>query len=151
MNKSCHITSKIFIKRWALFYRLERIKSKGSNKNVNVSITIPVYHAEKTLPSLVASRLKENRINVELNIVNDRSTGQTISVINRIRDDRIILVELANKGVYAARNLTLTMHRGDWIIFVMMMKSLTILSATESIFPARATTILPYSMVTASG
>ncbi|WP_312073505.1 glycosyltransferase [Atlantibacter sp.] len=80
---------------------------------MNVSITIPVYHAEKTLPSLVASRLKENRINVELNSVNNRSTGQTISVINRIRDDRIILVELANKGVYAARNMALTMHRGD--------------------------------------
>jgi hypothetical protein len=65
------------------------------------------------LPSLVASRLKENRINVELNSVNDRSTGQTISVINRIRDDRIILVELANKDIYAARNLALTMRRGD--------------------------------------
>ncbi|WP_409515498.1 glycosyltransferase [Atlantibacter sp.] len=89
------------------------MKSKGSNKNINVSITIPVYHAEKRLPSLVASRLKENRSNVELNSVNDRSTGQTISVINRIRDDRIILVELANKSVYAARNLALTMHRGD--------------------------------------
>ncbi|WP_409449876.1 glycosyltransferase [Atlantibacter sp.] len=74
---------------------------------------MPVYHAEKRLPSLVASRLKENRSNVELNSVNDRSTGQTISVINRIRDDRIILVELANKSVYAARNLALTMHRGD--------------------------------------
>lgn len=90
----------------------------SGNKNIDVSIIIPVYNAEKTLPTLVASLLKENRINFEIIIINDGSTDQTSEVIKNIRDDRIILVEQENKGVYAARNLALSIHHGKWIIFL---------------------------------
>ena len=51
--------------------------------------------------------------NFEIIIVNDGSTDETGNVLRQIHDDRLILIEQANQGVYAARNAALALHQGE--------------------------------------
>ncbi|MBF7979209.1 MULTISPECIES: glycosyltransferase [Rahnella] len=85
---------------------------------IEVSVIIPVFNAADTLSSLITNILSETRIAIELIIVNDGSTDGTGSIIQGMRDGRIILIEQENQGVYAARNAALAIHRGEWVIFL---------------------------------
>ncbi|CAM8105536.1 glycosyltransferase family 2 protein [Leclercia adecarboxylata] len=71
---------------------------------IAVSVIIPVYNAEKTIKSLIKDILIEDRINIEVIIVNDGSSDNTSTIINSIKDGRVQVIEQNNKGVYAARN-----------------------------------------------
>ncbi|KAB8312571.1 glycosyltransferase [Erwinia endophytica] len=86
--------------------------------NINVSVIIPAYNAATTIACLVSKILSETRVAIELIIVNDGSTDDTGNIIRQIRDDRLICLEQANHGVYAARNAALAIHRGEWVIFL---------------------------------
>jgi len=88
------------------------------SERIDVSIIIPVFNAAGTIGSLITKILSETRVVVELIIVNDGSTDDTGKLIRTIRDDRIILIEQENEGVYAARNAALDIHRGEWVIFL---------------------------------
>ncbi|ARD62561.1 glycosyl transferase [Kosakonia radicincitans DSM 16656] len=84
----------------------------------DVSIIIPAYNAETTIGGLIDSLLKENRVEMELIVVNDGSTDATSNIVQRYNDPRIILLEQENQGVYAARNAALAVHCGEWVIFL---------------------------------
>lgn len=88
------------------------------SERIDFSIIIPVFNAAGTIGSLITKILSETRVVVELIIVNDGSTDDTGKLIRTIRDDRIILIEQENQGVYAARNAALNIHRGEWVIFL---------------------------------
>lgn len=84
----------------------------------DVSVIIPVYNAAKTIGDLTRKILQEKNVELELIVVNDGSTDQTGNIIKNIHDDRVILLEQENKGVYAARNSALDIHQGEWVIFL---------------------------------
>lgn len=88
------------------------------SERIDVSIIIPVFNAAGTIGSLITKILSETRVVVELIIVNDGSTDDTGKLIRTIHDDRIILIEQENEGVYAARNAALYIHRGEWVILL---------------------------------
>lgn len=88
------------------------------SERIDVSIIIPLFNAAGTIGSLITKILSETRVVVELIIVNDGSTDDTGKLIRTIHDDRIILIEQENQGVYAARNAALDIHRGEWVIFL---------------------------------
>ncbi len=71
---------------------------------IDVSVIIPAYNAAETSVSLVTKILSEPHLAIELIIVDDGSTDETGNVLRQIHDDRLILIEQANQGVYAARN-----------------------------------------------
>ena len=85
---------------------------------IDVSVIIPVYNAAETISHLISKILSETRAAIELIIVNDGSTDGTGRLIRDICDDRVILIEQENEGVYAARNAALNIHRGEWVIFL---------------------------------
>lgn len=85
---------------------------------IAVSVIIPVYNAEKTIKSLIEDILIEDRINIEVIIVNDGSSDNTSTIINSIKDGRVQVIEQNNKGVYAARNNGLDKHKGQWVMFL---------------------------------
>lgn len=87
-------------------------------KKIDISVIIPAFNAEKTIGNLINDLLIENRISIELIIVNDGSTDNTKEVISAFNDMRIIYLEQENKGVYAARNLALKNHSGKWVILL---------------------------------
>ncbi|ENU2131611.1 glycosyltransferase family 2 protein [Salmonella enterica] len=72
---------------------------------IYVSVIIPAYNAAETIGSLVNKILSENRVAIELIVIDDGSTDGTANVLRQIHDDRLILIEKANQGVYAARKV----------------------------------------------
>ncbi|HIC8604270.1 glycosyltransferase [Citrobacter freundii] len=85
---------------------------------IDVSIIIPAYNAAETIGRLVNKILSETHVAIELIVVDDGSTDDTGNVLRRIQDDRLILIEQTNQGVYAARNTALDIHRGEWVVFL---------------------------------
>jgi len=85
---------------------------------IDVSIIIPVFNAAETIGHLICKILSETHLTIELIIVNDGSTDGSGKLVQGICDDRIILIEQENQGVYAARNAALEIHRGEWVIFL---------------------------------
>lgn len=85
----------------------------------DVSIIIPAYNAATTIGGLLASILRETRVALEVIVVNDGSTDATSRIGQGYRhDSRLTLLEQPNRGVYAARNAALSVHRGEWVIFL---------------------------------
>lgn len=85
---------------------------------IDVSVIIPAYNAAETIISLVNKILSETHVAIELIVVDDGSTDGTGNIIRQIHDERLILIEQANQGVYAARNTALALHQGEWVIFL---------------------------------
>lgn len=85
---------------------------------VDLSIIIPVYNDGKTIAKIIEKILSENRIDLELIIVNDGSTDNTGEILQLFDDKRLHILTQNNLGVYAARNAALKLHKGRWIIFL---------------------------------
>lgn len=89
----------------------------GSKK---VSIIIPVFNAEKTLCRCMESVLKISNLNLEIIIINDGSTDNSISIckLYEKKDKRVQVYSQDNLGVSAARNMGMQVASGEWIGFV---------------------------------
>ncbi len=85
---------------------------------IDISVIIPVFNAEKSIKNIITDLLAEERVNIEVIVVNDGSTDNTKNIIMQIDDPRLVYLEQENKGVYAARNYALEEHKGDWVIFL---------------------------------
>ena len=86
-----------------------------NNNNPLVTVLMPAYNAEKYIAEAISSILKQSFTNFELLIVNDGSTDGTERVINSFNDNRIVLVNQANKGVSSALNAGLAHSRTPYI------------------------------------
>ena len=82
-----------------------------------VSIVLPTYNRADVLPRAIDSVLAQTFTDWELIIVDDGSTDDTASVVER-GDPRIRFVRQANGGCYVARNHGLRVSTGKWITFL---------------------------------
>ena len=85
-----------------------------------VSVIIPVYNAEKYLQKCLDSIVNQTYSNLEIIIVNDGSTDNSLSIINKycMLDDRIVTLNKINGGLSDARNTALDYFHGDYVVFV---------------------------------
>lgn len=97
---------------------INQAKIKTMKNNIDISVIIPAFNAEKTVGSLIRDLLKEKRLSIEIIVVNDGSTDKTKNIVTSFNDQRLIYLEQQNKGVYAARNLALDNHSGEWVILL---------------------------------
>ncbi len=96
--------------------------------SVVLSIVIPVYNAEATLPRTFASLAcigPAHRKAVEIVVVNDGSTDRSQEVIDRSVEAGAAgdgfhrqLLSQANGGLSRARNAALAAARGEWLFFL---------------------------------
>ncbi len=89
-------------------------------KNNKVSIIVPVYNVEQFLERCILSLLNQTHKNVEVILVDDKSSDNSRSVIEKFAatDERVIPVfQQVNSGVSAARNEGIKKATGDWIGF----------------------------------
>ncbi|WP_225309763.1 glycosyltransferase [Erwinia billingiae] len=86
--------------------------------NIDVSIIIPVFNAADSIGDLIGEICREKRVNFELIVINDGSSDNTRDIIAAIADPRVVVIDQVNKGVYAARNAGLAVHRGKWLMFL---------------------------------
>lgn len=87
-----------------------------------LSVIIPCYNTASVVHFSINSVL--NQINddaIEIIVVNDGSTDSTLDVLNAIkeRNDSIIsVISTENRGVSSARNLGLSMAKGEYVLFL---------------------------------
>lgn len=86
--------------------------------NPLVSIVIPMYNREKTIQTAITSVLAQTYDKIEVIVVDDCSTDNSVNMVKQLKDDRIRLVLLKrNSGACVARNVGLDNARGEYIAF----------------------------------
>lgn len=87
-----------------------------------ISIIVPVYNAEKTLVPCLTSLVNQTYENIELILVNDMSTDDSLNILIQAENqysDKVLVVNLEeNLGAGGARNIGLMYASGDYIGFV---------------------------------
>lgn len=82
-----------------------------------VSVILPVYNGESFVGQAIESALSQTWRNLEIIVVDDGSTDQTLSVLEvyAARDPRVRITRQPNGGVARARNRGLAEARGEFI------------------------------------
>src|SRR4051794_13092618 len=83
---------------------------------VRVSVVIPCYDQARFLRRAIESALAQTLSGVEVIVVDDGSTDDTVAVAQRF--EAVTYHRQNNRGVAAARNAGLTRARGDFVIFL---------------------------------
>lgn len=85
-----------------------------------VSVLVPAYNAEKTIKRCIDSIICQTYYNIELIVVDDGSSDETLSILSDYskRDNRIVIKSQSNQGVASARNACLKEANGDYILYV---------------------------------
>jgi len=84
-----------------------------------ISIIVPVYNTEEYLPKCLDNIIGQTYKNLEIILVNDGSTDNSLLIINEYaaKDSRIIVIDIDNGGLGRARNKGLDICTGDYIMF----------------------------------
>ena len=84
-----------------------------------ISIIIPVYNGEKYLERCILSLINQTYNNIELIFINDGSTDNSISILNKYKkkDKRITIIDKKNTGVSDSRNIGIDKSTGKYICF----------------------------------
>ncbi len=85
-----------------------------------IGIIIPAYNVEKYIFRAIESCISQTFSNVEIIIVDDGSSDDTLSVAKRYaeRDCRVQVYTQENKGVSSARNFALQVCKAEYIMFL---------------------------------
>lgn len=85
-----------------------------------VSIIVPIYNAKDHIARCVESIRHQTYRNLEILLLNDGSQDVSLQVCEMYAgvDDRIVLIDKANSGVAATRNLGLRQASGKYLQFV---------------------------------
>lgn len=88
--------------------------------NPLVSVVVPVYNVEQYLDECLNSIRQQTYENLEIIVVEDCSTDQSLEVLSKhLNDQRIKLIRHEkNSGLSAARNTGIDAAKGDYIMFV---------------------------------
>ncbi len=77
---------------------------------------MPVYNCEQYINDSVQSILNQTFKDFELIIIDDKSTDDTVDLIKKFEDDRIVLIEKEkNSGYTDSLNYAVTIAKGDYI------------------------------------
>jgi hypothetical protein len=80
-----------------------------------VSILIPAYNAQAWIAWTLQSALDQDYPNIEVILVNDGSTDETLSIAKKFASKSVKIVDQPNAGGPAARNAALACAQGDYI------------------------------------
>lgn len=88
--------------------------------NPLISIIVPIYNVEKYIRTCIESILAQTYRNVEVIIVNDGSTDQSLAVISDLicSHHNVKVINQKNQGVSVARNTGIDVATGKYITFV---------------------------------
>lgn len=87
---------------------------------MKISVIVPIYNVESYVRQCIQSILDQSIKDIEIILVNDGSTDNSICKIQDLIDtnNNIILINQENKGLSAARNTGLKYAKGKYIAFI---------------------------------
>ncbi len=92
--------------------------NKGMTEVTMVSIIIPSYNREELIERSVRSVLNQTYKDLEVIVVDDCSTDNTMQVLKGIDDERLRVYQLEkNSGACVARNKGIELAKGEYIAF----------------------------------
>src|SRR5579862_4552583 len=81
-----------------------------------ISVVIAAYNAEAYIERALRSALSQENVEVELVVVNDGSTDNTLAVASELDDTRVKCLSLVrNSGPSAARNAGIAISSAPWV------------------------------------
>jgi len=83
-----------------------------------ISVIMPCFNGSKFLNRSIESVFNQTYSNIELIVVNDGSTDDSLAILNTLRDPRLIIINQENTGVCKARNRAITQAKGEFIAFL---------------------------------
>ena len=83
-----------------------------------VSILIPCYNSQQWLTETIKSALAQTWKNIEIIIVDDGSTDNSLAIAKTFNDPNIKVISQENKGASVARNVALKEAQGDFIQYL---------------------------------
>lgn len=87
--------------------------------NKKVSVIIPVYNKEKYIYKCIDSVINQSYKNLEIIIIDDCSSDNSLNIICNFMDKRIKVIKLENNmGVSYSRNIGIKNSSGDYICFL---------------------------------
>lgn len=82
----------------------------------DISVIIPAYNIEGYIERAIQSALSQEGVTVEVIVVDDCSTDNTVAVAKNISDPRLtVIVQGQNGGPSVARNKGFSIAKGEWI------------------------------------
>lgn len=88
---------------------------------IDISVIIPVYNVEKYLKRTIRSVINQSHINIEIILVDDKSTDSSLKICSEYEklDSRIsVLKQEKNQGPTIARNRAISLAKGKYIYFM---------------------------------
>lgn len=87
---------------------------------IRFSIIVPIYNREKTLCRCVESLMNQTYKEIEIILIDDGSEDKSFDICKRfaLKDKRVIPVHIEKCGVSSARNIGVSISKGEYIIFV---------------------------------
>lgn len=84
-----------------------------------VSVIIPMYNSSKYILECINSVINQTYKNLEILLIDDKSTDDTLKIVSSIKDRRIKLIKLRkNSGAAITRNKGIEAATGDYICFL---------------------------------
>lgn len=83
-----------------------------------VSVIINVYNGEKFIRKCLESVINQTYKNLEILIINDGSTDDTLSICESYEDERIRIINQKNMGLSLARNVGIDEAKGEYLYFI---------------------------------
>lgn len=89
-------------------------------KNVKVSVVIPVYNVQKYLRCCIDSIIKQTYQNLEIILVDDGSTDESGKICDQYVeiDSRVHVLHKKNGGLSDARNAGIKLSKGQYLYFL---------------------------------
>jgi glycosyltransferase involved in cell wall biosynthesis len=84
-----------------------------------ISVIVPVYNRQDKVGRAIESVLNQGFSGWELILINDKSTDNSLGIINEYQDSRIVVLDLSeNKGAATARNVGIKRAKGKFVTFL---------------------------------
>lgn len=83
-----------------------------------ITVIINVYNGEKYIKKCLDSIINQTYKNLEILIINDGSTDDTLKICKSYKDKRIKIITTENQGLSLSRNTGIDNSKGEYLYFI---------------------------------
>lgn len=85
---------------------------------MKISVIVSAYNVEKYIKKCISSVLNQTFKNIEVIVVNDGSTDNTLNILKSFKDKRLKIINQSNCGLPCTRSVGITKATGEYVFFL---------------------------------